>query len=374
MKIVIWTDSDALAGTERHCIELGAGLRNAGVSVRIACRSGSPMARAVACSGGRLLALDASSAPFAAVRSLGSLLESGELNVIHAHNGRTIFLSCLAVLRAGRGCVVATQHFIAPARVARKGFARFVSDRVHRWTNARVHRWIAISEAVTLGMLARNDVPGSKVSTIPNGTASPDAGEPPQVQARLLLGLPHLAPVLLCVARLAAEKGLEVLLKAAAMLHAEGVFPHILFVGEGVMRQRLQHLAEELGLSGCVQWLGYQSSPGVWMRACDLLILPSAEEPFGLVLLEAMSRGVPVIAAAAGGPLEIVDATCGRLFTPGDGRDLATKIHQLLANPLQLKQLGEGAKVRWKTQFELGTMVGRIQGAYRDALGLAAGL
>jgi len=371
MKIVVWTDSDALAGTERHCLDLGAGLRDAGSWVSIACRPSSPMARSVECSQGRLLALDASGAPLAAVSTLRSLLENGELDVIHSHNGRTTFLACLAVLRAGRGCVVATQHFIAPARVTRRGLVRFVSNRMHRWINARVDRWIAISEAVSLGMLARNDVPRSRLSTIPNGTAFPDASEPQRAQARLLLGLPQLTPVILCVARLAAEKGLEVLLSASAMLIADGVLPHILFVGEGALRERLKCLAQELGLSECVQWLGYQSDPGVWMRAADLLVLPSAEEPFGLVLLEAMSRGIPVIAAAAGGPLEIVDSTCGHLFSPGDGRDLATKIKHLLANPSELRRLGEGARLRWKTHFELGTMVCRIKQAYGNAFGVA---
>ena len=170
---------------------------------------------------------------------------------------------------------------------------------------------------------------------------------------------------------MAAEKGLEVLLSASAMLRADGVSPHILFVGEGALRERLKCLAQELGLSECVQWLGYQSDPGVWMRAADLLVLPSAEEPFGLVLLEAMSRGIPVIAAAAGGPLEIVDSTCGLLFSPGDGRDLATKIKHLLANPSELRRLGEGARLRWKTHFELGTMVCRIKQAYGNAFGVA---
>jgi len=372
MKIVVWTDSDALAGTERHCLDLGAGLRDVGVWVSVACRANSPMARSVECSEGRLLALDASGAPLAAVSTLCSLLERGELDVIHAHNGRTTFLACLAVRRAGRGRVVATQHFIAPARVARRGLWRGLSNRVHRWTNARVDRWIGISEAVSKGMLARSDVQCSCLSTISNGTPRPDASEPPRAQARLLLGLPQATPILLCVARLAAEKGLEVFLNACAMLRAEGVSLHILFLGEGTLRKKLQDLAQELGLSECVQWLGYQSAPGVWMRAADLLVLPSAEEPFGLVLLEAMSRGIPVIAAAAGGPLEIVDATCGLLFTPGDGRDLATKIHQLLADPHELRQLGEGAKTRWKSSFELGAMVGKTREAYRAAFEVAS--
>ena len=226
-------------------------------------------------------------------------------------------------------------------------------------------RWIGISEAVSNGMLARSDVQRSCLSTISNGTAPPNASEPLRTEARLLLGLPQMTPVLLCVARLAAEKGVEVFLNACAMLRTEGVSPHILFVGEGTLRKKLQSLTQELGLSECVQWLGYQSAPGVWMRAADLLVLPSAEEPFGLVLLEAMSRGVPVIAAAAGGPLEIVDATCGLLFKPGDGRDLAAKIHQLLADPHELRQLGEGARTRWKTSFEVGTMVIKMREAYR---------
>ena len=112
MKVLVWTDSNALAGTERHCLELGAGLRDAGAEVRVGCRPKSPMARVLAQQGVEIVLLDAVNAPMGAFLTIRGLLRKGDLNVIHAHNGRATMLACLAVRSAGCGCVVATQHFV----------------------------------------------------------------------------------------------------------------------------------------------------------------------------------------------------------------------------------------------------------------------
>ncbi len=373
MKVLVWTDSNALAGTERHCLELGAGLQDAGVTVRVGCRPESPMARVLEQQGVEIVLLDAVGAPVRAFRTLRGLLRRGDLDLIHAHNGRATMLACLAVRSAGCGCVVATQHFISPARASRRGWRRLASERVHRWVNGQITGWVAISGAVADQIVARGDAPPSRVSTVPNGTGWPNAAEPAQMAARDKLGLPQSSLVLLCVARLAPEKGLEVLLKGCAMLMQEGVSFRLVFVGDGVLQRSLQRLAGSLGLSGCVRWVGYQAEPGEWMRAADLLILPSAEEPFGLVLIEAMSRGIPVLAAAAGGPVEIVDASCGMLFQPGDARDLASKACQMLTHPMLMKRLGEGGLIRWVKNYQGSIMVERMIVAYRRALSSASG-
>ncbi|MEI6871461.1 MAG: glycosyltransferase family 4 protein [Verrucomicrobiota bacterium] len=373
MKILVWTDSNALAGTERHCLELGAGLQDAGVSVRVGCRPKSPMTRVLEQQGVEIVLLDAEDAPFRAFRTIRGLLRKGDLDLIHAHNGRATMLACLAVRSAGCGCVVATQHFISPARASRRGLRRLASDLVHGWVNGQVTGWVAISRAVADQIAARGDAPPSCVSIVPNGTGWPNAGEPGRIAARDKLGLPQSTLVLLCVARLASEKGLEVLLNGCAMLMQEGLSFRLVFVGDGVLQRSLQRLAGLLGLSGCVRWVGYQPEPGEWMRAADLLILPSTEEPFGLVLIEAMSRGIPVLAAAAGGPVEIVDASCGMLFQPGDARDLASKAWQILRHPVLMKRLGEGGLVRWVKSYQAGIMVARMIEVYGRVLSSASG-
>ncbi|NDJ15230.1 MAG: glycosyltransferase, partial [Acidobacteriia bacterium] len=119
-------------------------------------------------------------------------------------------------------------------------------------------------------------------------------------------------------------------------------------------------------LGDCVRMVGHQSSPELWMRASDVVVLPSEAEPFGLVLPEAMSRGLPVVAASAGGPLEIVSPESGLLFSPGDSGDLASKLRELMGNQTLCQRLGLGASGRWRSHFSLDRMAAEIASVYSE--------
>lgn len=114
--------------------------------------------------------------------------------------------------------------------------------------------------------------------------------------------------------------------------------------------------------------VGHQTEIAGWLRAADLLVLPSPAEPFGLVLLEAMCRGVPAVAAAAGGPLEILGDGSGLLFTPGDARDLGWKLLQLLKDPELRRKLSRAGHARWEAQFGLERMARSTLDVYREAI------
>ena len=369
MKVLIWTDSNAFSGTERHCLDLATKMRQSGVSVKVSCRKKSPLLEAVVRHGLEVLELNALNAPFSSFRTLCCLLRNREVDLIHSHNGRTNLIACLAVAWTGRGRVVATQHFICPARVRRRGFMRVVSRWLHGLVDSHVARWIAVSDAVAKAMVVRGDASAGRIRTVWHGTPPPASGEPERSEARAELGLPMQTPILICVARLVPEKGVEVFLRACSMLRNEGLTFFTVIVGDGELRQELEDLACKWGLSDCLRWAGHQLRPEIWMRASDLLVLPSTEEPFGLVLLEAMSRGVPVLAAASGGPMEIITPNCGAFFHPGDARDLAEKLLGVLPN-VRREELGRGAISRWKERFQLGTMAEKTLAIYREALGL----
>ncbi len=368
MRVIIWTDSDRFAGTERHCFDLHTGLREIGVDSCIGARVGSPLAAKVSENGGGWESLDASRAPVRSVQRLASLLRQRAVDVVHAHNGVAALLSCAAVARAGRGAVVATQHFIKPARSSRRGLPRLASQCAHHWMSARISRWIAISGAVAAAMTSRGDASFNRIRLIHNGVGAPPAEEPDRVSARSLLGIEENTRLILCAARLEPEKGHSTLLNALAMLGAENIAFRACLIGDGSLKSEIQRRIDTLGLQQSVRLEGHQQSPGTWMRASDLLVLPSPDEPFGLVLTEAMSRGVPVIAAAAGGPLEIVNSECGLLFTPEDNRDLARKLQTLLLHPELRSRLGSGGLHRWRSRFNLSRMAQQVAAVYREAL------
>ena len=181
-----------------------------------------------------------------------------------------------------------------------------------------------------------------------------------------MLGLEASPPVFVCVARLEAEKGHVTLLRALAILKAEALDFRAVLVGEGSLRAALESEVRRLGLEGFVRLVGHQERPGVWMRAADALVLPSPGEPFGLALTEAMSRGLPVVGAASGGPLEIICPESGFLFQPGDPRDLALSLLRLLRDRHLRAEMGGAGHRRWERFYGVERMAREIAAVYRE--------
>lgn len=367
LRVLLWTDSDRFAGTERHCLDLAGGLKRLGVDVSLGCRADTPLASKAPAEGVRVIELDTRWGGIRAVRQLRRLLGNGSTDLVHVHNGRCALLSRIALAQAGRGTLVATQHFITPARTSRRGLSARLARRAHHWVDVGVSRWVAISAAVGTAMVLRRDTAAGKVRLVFNGVPGGAPGEMDRAAARTLLGLPPEMPILVCVARLEPEKGHGLLLNALKMLSREKIEFLALFVGEGSLQGALAERIGELGISGRVRMVGQQPDVSVWLCAADALVLPSPAEPFGLALLEAMCRGVPVVAAAAGGPLEILQDGSGLLFTPEDPRDLGEKLLHILTHTELRRRLAAAALVRWATHFSVDRMAQHMSEVYAEA-------
>lgn len=114
-----------------------------------------------------------------------------------------------------------------------------------------------------------------------------------------------------------------------------------------------------------LEYTGFQSDVGRFMSALDIFVLPSDCEPFGLVLIEAMARGIPVVATNAGGVPEIVKhGETGYLVPPKKPKELAEAIYDLLCNPLKREQMGVAARLSVQKQFDHQTMIEAYQNLY----------
>ena len=112
-------------------------------------------------------------------------------------------------------------------------------------------------------------------------------------------------------------------------------------------RAELEALAERLGISERVHMTGYQPDATAWMRRFDVVVHASDNEPFGIVLLEAMAIGKPLVAGAGGGPLEVIrDGVEGFLVPYGDSGLLAQRISEYLADPELRRRTGAAAAER----------------------------
>ncbi len=170
------------------------------------------------------------------------------------------------------------------------------------------------------------------------------------IRARLV---PDGGPLAGIVGRLDRWKGQDAFLRAAATVAERRPDARFAVVGgavlghEGTYPDEVRALAAELGLGDRVCFAGHQDDPYPWIDALDVAVVASVGEPFGLVAVEAMALGTPVVAVASGGPEEIVrPGRSGLLVPPGDDRALADATLRVLEDPELARRLGAGGRRR----------------------------
>jgi glycosyltransferase involved in cell wall biosynthesis len=369
--IVLYSDSDVYAGTEAHILTLARALRGIGVDCGIASPAPSPLEAGAKSSGlqhfpiAKIGLVDR-----AAIKTLAALIRSERIRIIHTHNGRTHLNAALAIQRAGRGKCIATQHFISPDHSTGRGLKAVVYALAHRWVNRRTSHFITVSQAVRQGMIERHEAPEGRITVVPNGIEAlhPRSLTPPAA-IRAELGISLDAPIIVCTARLEKEKDVATLL--SAMKRVAGEFPsaRCLVAGEGAERGQLEGQIRSLGLEQEVKLLGYRKDAHSLIQAADIFVLPSLAEPFGLVILEAMSLGRPVVATRAGGPLEIVvDGKTGVLAKPANPQSLASSLLRLLQCPAEAAQMGASGRARFIERFQSSHMAEATRQVYMKCL------
>jgi L-malate glycosyltransferase len=150
---------------------------------------------------------------------------------------------------------------------------------------------------------------------------------------------------------------------------SEKVGSRLLMVGDGPDRSSAFELASELGISGRVAFLGSFPRIEDLLAVCDLFLLPSTQESFGLAALEAMASGVPVVASNIGGIPEVVqDGLNGFLFKPHDVNGMAEAAIKLLSNPELHQQFSKAARACAVKNFSDVNIVPMYMKAYEEAL------
>ncbi|TNF22704.1 MAG: colanic acid biosynthesis glycosyltransferase WcaL [Rhodobacteraceae bacterium] len=180
-------------------------------------------------------------------------------------------------------------------------------------------------------------------------------------------------PHLMFVGRLAAVKGIPVLLEALAFLQPRMPDLQVTLIGDGPERARLERDAADLGLREMVAFAGYKSQAEVAeaLRHTDALVLPSFAEGVPVVLMEAMAAGRPVIATSVAGVRELVeDGVSGFLVHPGDALTLVEAITRVLEDPERRARMGAAGRAKVEEDFDIGketVWLGRLFEVYAEA-------
>lgn len=366
LRVLHLLDTDQMAGTEKHVLLLMAELAALGVSPILACRADSPVYRQALEEGLPTLPLFRKSRPLHGLRRLDQALHQHSIDLVHAHNGRMMLAAAL-LSRRGKTRAVATQHFLAPQFLSYGGLKRRIATQAHHWVNKQIAHFLAVSEAARQAMIEREQILEDKITTVVNGVQAP-AVPGPERRAALQreLGIAPDSPLCVTVARLSEEKGLLHLIAAAPLVLKTCPNARFVIVGEGPLRPDLEQEIAAAGLSAAVILAGFRPDATDIIAAGDLFVLPSLAEPFGLVLLEAMALGKPVVATAAGGPLEIVvDGKTGLLVPPADARSMADALRRLLTDTAQSQRLGCAGQERFQQHFQARTMAAATLTVYQ---------
>ena len=297
-------------------------------------------------------------------RPLVSLLRDG-VDVVHTHMfGSNVWGTVLGRL-SGVPVVVAHEHtWSFQGRPLRRFLDR---ELVARWADV----FVAVSGEDRRKMIEVEGVDPAKIRLIPNGIPSPENGAGADVRTEL--GIEPGAPVLGVVCELRAQKALEVLFEAAALLLAEFPTLKVLVAGDGPERARLEEGARRLGVANTVLFLGIRRDVPAVLAAVDVAVLSSDYEGSPLSVMEYMAAAKPVVSTRVGGVPELVaEDVHGLLVEPRDPEALAEAVARLLRDPALAKRLGAVGRKRQQREFSLEAMVRRIEDLYEE-LWLASG-
>ena len=243
--------------------------------------------------------------------------------------------------------------------------------RLLRWSLLHADGLVAISQFVAR-TLTDGGVDPARVHVVLNGI-DPDAWHPGAgaADARAELGLSADAPLLLTVCRLFPEKGPGDVIEAVARLRAEFPDVTLLVVGtdispDGWFSAELHRRVAELDLADHVRFLGRRGDIEGLMAACDVFVMPSLHEPFGLVFCEAMAMERPVVALGDGGTVEVVEhGRTGLLSDRGDLDALTADLARLLRDPAARAAMGVAGRQTVLERFTTRRMAADAAKVYR---------
>jgi glycosyltransferase involved in cell wall biosynthesis len=376
MRVLLLTDADAFAGTERHMLDLAVALRDVGVVPTLSCPADAPLAKRGEKVGLANFPIEKGGLiDWAAIKTLQAALKAKQFDILHAHNGRMHLSAALAILLARRGTLVFTQHFIEPGHTRTKGPKSAVFSRVHHFVAGRTHRFIAISQAVKNAMLERHEADEALIQVVPNGIGDPQLNSlTAATTVRAQYDIPATAPLLVCAARLEPEKDHASLLEAFSGVLNQHPDARLLLAGRGALEDALQADIEKRDIGQSVRLLGFVEDALSLIAAADIFVLPSPREPFGLVFIEAMGLQKPVVACNAGAAPEIVvDGKTGLLVPPGAPKAMREALEKLLSKRPLAAQMGVAGREHYLESFTREKMAQRALSVYKVALEAAKG-
>jgi glycosyltransferase involved in cell wall biosynthesis len=300
-------------------------------------------------------------------RAITELIIDNDVDVVHAHVGRDYLVSALACKQAKLVRLVITRHHYLPMK----------RNALYRWMLKDVSAVIAVSDTVRKSVIERLQLPEERVHTIPNWI-EPDRFQPIEREAARAMFQMRASIVVACIGQLTPAKGQEEFLRAAARIASMRSDVEFVVAGDEYedgrpFTRHLNKVAAELGLAARVRFMGYVRHIVELLAAVDVVVVPSWDEGFSLVALEAMAARRPVLASNVGGIAGIIrDNATGLLVSPRDVRALTDKLLWMVSDGPLRERLAAQAQRDAHARFSRDNVIDQIESVYQDSLEVEA--
>lgn len=314
VKILQMNSMSIWRGGEECVFLLCQELMTLGVGVVLACRGGSPIDQRARNTNIPVINLPLRNAvDFRSAWVLAKYCRENSIDIIHAHNGRDYWLACLAKTLNPKIKVVITRHILAPLK----------ETMIHQWLYKKIDKVVAVSQAVRQSITV---FPSEKLAVVYNGIDIEKYAASLPGALRKELGLAAATKIVGMVGKIHASKGHLTFIRSIPEIVSAKPDTVFVVVGGG-------DSSELQAMNGTVHFLGARNNIPEIMKDLDVFVMASRNEPFGMVTVEAMAAGTPVVGSDSGGTAEIIiDGETGLLFPAEDAEMLAQAVIKVLAD------------------------------------------
>ena len=312
------------------------------------------------------------SADLRSTRKIAGILRRFRPHIVHTHTAKAGFTGRLAAsMLSPRPIIVHTYH----GHVLEGYFGRRKSDVYRRLEQAagRISdALVGVSQATVDDLVRLRVAPAAKFHAISLGVdlqpfLRVDAAEGARVRGEL--GMTQNDIVVTVAARLVAIKRIDVALRALALARSRDARLRLLVVGDGELRQELESLALELGISADVHFMGYRFDVPAIAAATDIAMLTSDSEALGMWLVEAAAVGCPTLATNVGGIPDVARSGGGGVTVPvGDPARLAEELVALASDRARREAMGAESRAHVTRAFSVTRFVDDMDALYRELL------
>jgi glycosyltransferase involved in cell wall biosynthesis len=240
-----------------------------------------------------------------------------------------------------------------------------VVSKLHNYVQLDRYRYVHTLIGTTEDQKAHalsNGWPEERLVVIPNFSRVPPAGA---VRGPREAGRPV---QLLSYGRYVHKKGFDVLLKSFRQVLDDGVDAHLTIGGSGPEADSLTALAERLGVQDSVSLNVWIDDVSESLDRSDLFVLPSRDEPFGIVMLEAMARGVPIVTTRTQGPVQVLSDKTAYFAETGSEASLYASLTAALCSPDEACERAGRALQLYRSEYYEDAVLPRLEALYRDIL------